>query len=594
MLLLRYPESLAEGERREWLEFALKFQQVTGPVTAKALEDTAYYVYLRLASLNEVGGEPDHFGTSVEAFHRLNASRLERWPGSLAATSTHDTKRSEDVRVRIAALSEAPREWRAHLARWSRLNRRFRTEVDFEASPDRNDELLLYQTLVGTLPEPVPKPGTDGWRAYAGRVVPYLEKAVREAKIHTSWTNVDKEYEGATARFAEGVLASSEFLESFVPLARRIAAAGRVSSLAQVALKLASPGPCDVYQGCELWDLSLVDPDNRRPVDFELRARLLEELEARLGAGGEARAALARELASPDGLRDGRAKLLLLRAGLVKRRALPELFLRGSYLPLKVEGAMADRVVAFARVHEGRVLLCAVPRLPLGILDAAAARGSEPGWEGELALPKELPSSYEGSRHRGEPLGPRPSPGRALLRLPGGPAPLRGEQRQRPGSAAREPRSAGGPEMSASRIAYLVRHGVAEPHGAAPEPVRKLTAEGRREFEALARRLASRLHLSRIVTSPYLRASQTAELLAAATGAPLEKEERLAADHSSGEEVLSMLVARGAGVALVGHDDELSEALSLAAGRRMEMKKGAVAAIELWDGGHRVLWMEAP
>ena len=339
VVLLRYPEALSDAERREWLEFTLKLQQVTGPVTAKALEDTVFYVYLRLASLNEVGGEPHQFGTSVEAFHRLNAARLERWPGSLAATSTHDTKRSEDVRARLAALSEVSREWRAHLARWARQNRRLRTDADGEPVPDRNDELLLYQTLVGTFPEPEPAPGSDGWRAWLGRVVAYLEKAVREAKVHTSWTHVDTEYEGALARFAEGVLASAEFLESFLPFARRVAAAGRVSGLSQVALKLASPGPCDVYQGCELWDLSLVDPDNRRPVDYTLRASLLEGLRARLAGGPAARAALAREVAAPAALRDGRAKLLLLSEGLRLRRELPDLFLGGSYLAARGRGA---------------------------------------------------------------------------------------------------------------------------------------------------------------------------------------------------------------------------------------------------------------
>jgi (1->4)-alpha-D-glucan 1-alpha-D-glucosylmutase len=402
VLLLRYPESLSDAEKAEWLEFTLKLQQVTGPVTAKALEDTAFYVYGRLVSLNEVGGEPRHFGTSVKDFHALNAHRREKWPGSLAATSTHDTKRSEDVRVRISALSEIPRDWRALLARWARQNRRFRTEAEGDPAPDRNDELLLYQTLVGTLPEPAPRPGTDGWKEYVGRVTAYMEKATREAKVHTSWTNVNAEYEEATRRFAEGILASPEFMESFVPFARRIAAAGRVSSLAQVALKLGSPGPCDVYQGCEVWDLSLVDPDNRRPVDYGVRRRLAGELRRRLAEGPPARRALAREVATSLG--DGRAKLLLLMEGLRLRRELPDLFLEGDYLPLEAEGPHAAHVVAFARRHGQRALVCAVPRLVLGLADG----GGAVAWQGRLPLPagfpRELRDAVTGARRRADGL----------------------------------------------------------------------------------------------------------------------------------------------------------------------------------------------
>ncbi len=406
VILLRYPDGLSDAEKAEWLEFTLKLQQVTGPVTAKALEDTAFYVYVRLVCLNEVGGEPREFGTSVKAFHELNATRCARWPGSLAATSTHDTKRSEDVRVRIAALSEVPREWRALLARWGRTNRRFRVEVEGEVAPDRNDEILLYQTLVGTFPELAPKPGTDAWKAYADRITAYMQKAIREAKAHTSWTNIDAGYERAMASFTEAVLASPEFMEGFVPFARRVAAAGRISSLAQVALKLASPGPCDVYQGCELWDLSLVDPDNRRPVDFALRAKLLDELCRRTAEGPSERAALAREVSRAEALPDGRAKLLLLCAGLRLRRELPALFLQGEYLPLVGEGPHADRVVALARRHEKRVLVCVVPRLAMGLLDAGG--NGRIAWEGRVTLPQGFPRDLRdvvtGARRQGDRL----------------------------------------------------------------------------------------------------------------------------------------------------------------------------------------------
>jgi (1->4)-alpha-D-glucan 1-alpha-D-glucosylmutase len=339
-------------------------------------------VYLRLASLNEVGGDPREFGTSVQAFHALNARRLERWPGSLAATSTHDTKRSEDVRVRIDALSEVPREWRTLLARWARQNRRFRTDLEGTPAPDRNDELLLYQTLVGTYPDAPPPPRPEGADDYRGRVHGYLQKALREAKAHTSWTNVDAEYEDAVRRFTDAVLGSEEFLESFAPFARRVADAGRISSLAQLALKLASPGPCDVYQGSEVWDLSLVDPDNRRPVDFARRASLLGELEAGLAREPD-RAAWAASLSDPVALRDGRAKLLLLRQGLQLRRELPALFLEGEYLPLAPQGPDAEHLVAFARRTARHALVCVVPRLVLG-------REGREAWEARIALPDGL------------------------------------------------------------------------------------------------------------------------------------------------------------------------------------------------------------
>ncbi len=402
VLLLRYPEGLSEAERAEWREFALKLQQVTGPVTAKALEDTALYVFNRLVALNEVGSDPRQFGTSPADFHAMNRHRLEAWPGSLSATSTHDTKRSEDVRARIAALSEITGEWRGHLTRLARLSRRHRSRVDGDPAPDRNEEIFIYQTLVGTLPDGEVGPGAPGWDAYVRRMLAYAEKALREAKVHTSWTSMNAEYEAAVRRFVEATLGSRPFLDVLVPLARRVAHAGRISSLAQVALKCAAPGVCDIYQGCELWDLSLVDPDNRRPVDFGLRARMLEGLERRLAEGPAARAALAREVTTPDGLLDGRAKLLLLREGLRLRRAQPRLFREGSYEPLEAQGLHSAHVVAFARRLDGRTLLCAVPRLVMRLLEQGAGRVR---WEGRLPLAEGFPQAYEdvvtGERHRG-------------------------------------------------------------------------------------------------------------------------------------------------------------------------------------------------
>jgi len=394
-VLLRVPEELTEAERTEWREFAMKLQQVTGPVSAKALEDTAFYVYNRLVSLNEVGGEPREFGSPPAAFHLLCRERLARWPGSLNATSTHDTKRSEDVRARIDALSEIPLDWRRKLGLWSRLNRRHERQLeDGQRAPDRNDQLLLYQTLVGTLPDELLLPGTPldtaapKWREYVGRISAYMEKALREAKLHTSWTSVNAQYEAAARGFAAGILSHRPFLEDLGAFTARVAAAGHLSSLSQVALKCAVPGVCDVYQGCELWDLSLVDPDNRRPVDFALRARMLEGIERRLAEGPAARAALARELSAPAALGDGRAKLFLLREALRLRRDQQALFLEGDYLPLEARGPHAAHLVAFGRLHRGRKLVCAVPRLALTLLDAG--RDGRIAWEGELPLPPEL------------------------------------------------------------------------------------------------------------------------------------------------------------------------------------------------------------
>ena len=389
VVLQRYPEGLTEAERREWLEFTLKLQQVTGPVTAKAVEDTAFYTWVRLASLNEVGGEPSRFGTSPDAVHALLAERRERFPGSLSATSTHDTKRSEDVRVRIDALSEVPREWRAALLRWRRANRPHVFVGEDRQAPDRADEILIYQTLVGAFPDEGLAPGTSEHAEFVARIRAYMQKALREAKVHTSWMSPDEAYEGGVSAFIGAILSSPEFLADFGAFAARAARAGRISSLAQVALKCAAPGVPDVYQGTELWDLSLVDPDNRRPVDFERRARALAELDEELARGGPAgRAALARRLSSPEALADGRAKLLLLRTALRLRQALHELFEGGDYRPLVAEGPLARHVFAFTRATAGRALVCAVPRLVLRPLEEG---GGAIRWEGTLPLHAGLP-----------------------------------------------------------------------------------------------------------------------------------------------------------------------------------------------------------
>jgi (1->4)-alpha-D-glucan 1-alpha-D-glucosylmutase len=391
VLLQRHPPGLSEPEKSERLEFTLKLQQVTGAVTAKAVEDTAFYAYARLVSLNEVGGDPRRFAVTPAEAHASFAERAERFPNSLSATSTHDTKRSEDVRVRISALSELPGEWRSTVVRWALMNAPRRGGDEDRPAPDRRDELLLYQTLVGTFPDEGLSPGSPAHAEFVERIQRYMEKALREAKVHTSWTSPSEEYEAGVHQFVAAILSSPEFLADLGKMARRAARAGRISSLAQVALKCAAPGVPDVYQGCELWDLSLVDPDNRRPVDFDVRARFLEGIEAELARGPAARAELARALSSKDGVDSGRAKLLLLRVALHLRRAQPALFRTGDYRALEADGPLASHVFAFSRGVPGRALVCAVPRLVLAPLEAG---GGGIRWEGSLLLPPALPRRW--------------------------------------------------------------------------------------------------------------------------------------------------------------------------------------------------------
>jgi len=324
-----------DGELED--DFALRFQQLSGAVMAKGVEDTTFYQYHRLVSLNEVGGDPGRFGTTVDAFHHANARVAERWPGALLATSTHDTKRSEDVRARISLLSEIPDEWGAAVSRWAAMNERHK----LAGLPDGNAEYLLYQVLVGAHP-------LDADRARA-----FMEKASREAKQHTSWINPEPAYDQALAHFVDGVVADRDFaadLDAFiVPLVE----AGRTTSLAQTLLKLTSPGVPDIYQGTELWDLSLVDPDNRRPVDYDLRRELLDKV----------RSASADEVM--HWADDGGPKLWLTERALAVRHRFAAFFATGAtYRPLGATGDHAGRVVAFVR---GDDIVVIVPRLVMGL-----------------------------------------------------------------------------------------------------------------------------------------------------------------------------------------------------------------------------------
>jgi (1->4)-alpha-D-glucan 1-alpha-D-glucosylmutase len=394
VLLLRFPGVRSEAERQEQLAFVGKFQQLTGPVTAKGLEDTAFYQYHRLLSLNEVGGAPERFGIAVTEFHRLNAERRESWSAALLATSTHDTKRSEDVRARLNVLSELPRQWRRRVHAWRRANRQKKGAVDGQPVPDANEEYLLYQTLVGAWP--LAPLSADSLAVFAERVQRYMVKALREAKVHSSWINPAPEYERAVAHFVAAILdprASRAFLRDFEAFHAAVARWGIYGSLAQTLLKLTAPGVPDVYQGTELWDFSLADPDNRRPVDFDERERLLTALHGDVARAPD-RAAFARGLAEAPA--DGRVKLFVIHEALALRRRQRRLFLEGAYRPLEIHGRRAEHVCAFARVWGEQCAIALVPRLLAAGGFSDPPLGS-PAWGDDSGA---AVSAHEGTRFR--------------------------------------------------------------------------------------------------------------------------------------------------------------------------------------------------
>jgi (1->4)-alpha-D-glucan 1-alpha-D-glucosylmutase len=357
-LLLKQTTVATREECEERARFIGKFQQTTSPVAAKGIEDTALYRYNRLLSLNEVGGDPARFGVAPEAVHAWMRERQQRWPAALSATATHDTKRGEDVRARLNVLSEIPGAWKAAVARWRAVNRRHKTMIGDRLAPDANEEYFLYQTLIGAWPF---ETGGAAMQKFRERILEYLRKALREAKVHTSWLSPDEEYERAVCRFAESILdgrRGSPFLHAFLPLQARVAEIGVYNSLSQVVIKIAAPGVPDFYQGAELWDLNLVDPDNRRPVDYTVRRAALDDIRA---GDGDGDSSLAR--ARLDARADGRVKLLVTARALAARTAARELFERGDYLPLPTRGARHDCVFAFARRFEDRVAIACVPRL---------------------------------------------------------------------------------------------------------------------------------------------------------------------------------------------------------------------------------------
>ncbi len=368
VLTLNFPNSLPEQHKAAWLDFVKRFQQLTGPVTAKGVEDTTFYLYNRLTSLNEVGGAPERFGISLEAFHGQNIDRCKTRPLAMLSTSTHDTKRSEDVRARINVLSEMPELWRDALSRWSRQNRRIKIVVDGRPRPSRNEEYLLYQTMVGIWPLSGLEDAAE-YDLFRIRLKEYMLKAMREAKVHTSWINPNQHHEDATLYFIEMILKDSpenEFLQDFNIFQKLTSACGIFNSLSQVLLKITSPGIPDIYQGNEMWDFSLVDPDNRRPVNFDQRIAALDELarsESEKGILTTAQGLL-------KGRLDGRIKLYLTWKALSARRNLRELFEQGRYLPLEVLGTRSEHVCAFERSTNSNSVLVIAPRFFSSLIDS--------------------------------------------------------------------------------------------------------------------------------------------------------------------------------------------------------------------------------
>jgi len=383
------------GERRGLAEdvrtFAMKFQQFSGPVMAKSVEDTTFYRYNRFVCLNEVGGEPERFGITASAFHFQNLQRQQRRPFEMIATSTHDTKRAEDVRARLAVLSELPDLWEQKVTEWSQLNRSCKTNIEGDYAPDKNDEYFIYQTLVGALPlDSFAVDRTERLVQFKERIQQYALKAAREGKTYTSWIKLNPGYEQALTDFIEKILtpcATNNFLEDFLLFTSRISHFGLINSLTQTLMKMASPGVPDIYQGCELWDFSLVDPDNRRPVDFEARDSLLATLSVSEQATfekstdsslQEKRASLLKEITAD--LSDGRAKLLITSTCLHLRENSPELFTKGSYIPIETE----NHIVAFAREYEGKWCVVAAPLL------TAELQSKTDSKEQKIHLPKQL------------------------------------------------------------------------------------------------------------------------------------------------------------------------------------------------------------
>jgi (1->4)-alpha-D-glucan 1-alpha-D-glucosylmutase len=390
LLHLRTPKHLDDSAKHQCRQFVMRFQQLSGPLTAKGLEDTTFYNFNRLISLNEVGGNPGSFGNSIDSFHQHNLQKAARWPHSLLATATHDTKRGEDVRARINVLSEIPDEWEAALRRWQKLNADKKTVVNGEAAPHPNDEYLFYQTLIGAWPE---HPTADQWVLFRQRIVACMLKSIKEAKARTSWTHPNAAYEDATSKFIEETLpdsAANAFVADFDAFQRKAGFFGRLNSLSQTLLKMTAPGVPDFYQGTELWGFSLVDPDNRRPVDYEVRRQILAEFKAQAAQDPTSRRQFLEEFSHGDQL--GRSKLYLIWRILEFRSRHRALFESGSYVPLTAVGAKKQHLCTFARVWQDDVVIVVAPRLVVSLVKSQTRRplGAEVWADTNIRLPDDV------------------------------------------------------------------------------------------------------------------------------------------------------------------------------------------------------------
>jgi (1->4)-alpha-D-glucan 1-alpha-D-glucosylmutase len=387
-LLLKETPIVTREECVERARFIGKFQQITGPVAAKGGEDTALYLYNRLVSLNEVGSDPTEFGLDSSAVHHWMMERHRQWPHALSTTSTHDTKRGEDVRARLNVLSEIPGAWKAAVLKWRMLNRRFKSVVKDTLAPNANEEYLLYQTLVGAWPFDADEDETLG--RFRERIIAYMMKALREAKEQTSWLNPDPAYEAAMSRFVEAILdrrRPNPFLQAFLPFQARVAEFGIYNGLAQLLIKVTAPGVPDFYQGTEFWDLNLVDPDNRQPVDYEKRQRTLACLQS------AASSLPAAELL--EHRNDGRVKLFVTNQALAARRQWRDVYERGDYVPLQTSGARRDSVFAFARTQGDAVAITCVPRLIASVIPEGTAPPLGAVWlDTRIDLPGPTASAY--------------------------------------------------------------------------------------------------------------------------------------------------------------------------------------------------------
>ncbi len=380
---------------RRKLLFTLKFQQLTGPVMAKGLEDTACYTYNRFVSVNEVGSSPKEFGKPLDEFHKGNLLRATEWPYSMLALSTHDTKRSEDVRARLNVLSEMPKLWAAAVSRWQRTNRtKKRTLADGRIAPDNNEEYLLYQTLVGAWPFDLDIQDSAARKAFTERIQQYMVKCLHEAKVNLSWINPDQEYVDAVSGFIADILTPASetragiFLNSLQTFIQPVKYFGAINALAQKVLHLTAPGIPDTYQGTDLWDLSLVDPDNRRPVDFVQRQQALQTINNETAGPAQACATLLADLP------DGRIKMHVIERILCLRRERPQLFREAEYHALNVTGDESAHVIAFTRRSREQKMLVIVPRFAHTLMKGRIASPLGEVW-GNTAI--ELPEDCHGN-----------------------------------------------------------------------------------------------------------------------------------------------------------------------------------------------------